>query len=92
MLKTYLLDKEYSPWPSIKFSLQTIHYFQDVRKLCAKSLDPKSKPIDEYITHDGKVKLFDNLTSLNPNMQTFLQRFLRVSLIYFGGFMITLMS
>ena len=27
MLKKILLDKEYPPWPSIEFSLQTIHYF-----------------------------------------------------------------
>ena len=67
MLKKDLLDKEYPPWPSIEFNLQTIHYFQDVGKLCAKSLDPKSISIDEYVTHGDKVKLFGNPHKFKPN-------------------------
>lgn len=67
MLKKDLLDKEYPPWPPIEFNLQTIQYFQDVRKLCAEGLDPKSKSIDEYVTHGDKVKLFGNPHKFKSN-------------------------
>ena len=60
MLKKDLLYKEYPPWPPIEFGLQTIHYLQHVMKLCDEGLDPKSKSIDEYVTHGDKLKLFGN--------------------------------
>jgi hypothetical protein len=60
--KKDVIDKRYPPWPFA--AIQDEAYFQDVRELCGKGLDPKQDITDQHVSSNEIIKLFGNLKPL----------------------------
>ncbi len=44
------IENEYPKWPWVEYKFQDAKFFEEVRKLPVKGLDPKGEIIDKYLT------------------------------------------
>lgn len=56
------IDLEYPTWPSVDYKFQDMNSLEEVRKLSAKGMDPKSQITDAQVTTSIDIMhVFDNV-------------------------------
>ncbi len=59
--KTRDIANEYPKWPWVDYKFQDGKFFEEVKKLLIRGLDPKGEITDKYVTIADVAKIFGNV-------------------------------
>jgi hypothetical protein len=55
------IENEYPKWPWVDYKFQDAKFFEEVRKLPTKGLDPKGEITNKYVTTIDVAQIFGNV-------------------------------
>jgi len=58
------IENEYPKWPWVDYKFQDAKFFEEVRKLLARGLDPKGEITNKYLIISDVAQIFGNVHKL----------------------------